>query len=868
MSDIASLGLSIDSRPVTDANSALDQLAIKGNAAATSADKLAAAGAKSETVMRAIQVAADREGISLEEMNKRVDQASASVSSHATASTKATTAVNSHAASLTKAGSAASSAKSELTHLDEITAVLESRMLGLGGNLGLIGQVLQVIGPVGLTAAAGLGAAVVVIDQLVSSANRLGDLSQQLQNLSIVSGLTTTQLQALQNEAIGFGLSTATTSAFLDRFTQQLDGARKGSGTLYAELLKIDPVLLAQISTAKTTTDALNLLSAAYVKAGASKNALASAAGAGRGAAGQVGLLLGDIASKGGVDNLTASVNQLDLLTQKQTADWAKLKTEIDDASLNARNNIASIFSDSVLHSEKNFYDGVLDLSRELKGFSLSDDFNKMTGFFTNPAASLALKTLIGAIPGVGGLVNAASSAYSSFTNRGARANARDKSSEDPNSLTPSSGVYSVTPGATGSIVGTPSVEAAKAALEVSFLGSAATAAERYNAAVLKLSADVTQFTGLTALQGRALTGLALDRDATNASSYATALGSLATTQDKVNVVSLNFQKAMLVNSRLTQDQLTGVKLVAQANDEWSRASASAQIGVFDLSKAQKAVNDQLEVSKREGLFDPKNPDQFAAATQAATNKLNALSDAAKVAGSAFPQITQLGLDAGNLNKQFDTFAVTSANAVTPALRDMLNGTTSLSAGFKSLGLTIVSALEDAIIKLTIIKPLLASLGLGGSGGGLLSLLGIGGGSNAIAAGGVVPGAVGATSVGGAPLISATGLHSGGVVGSESTFTRSVPSSVFANAPRFHTGMLSGEYPAILKKGESVLTPGQMAAVGGRGGDVHMTYAPVYQLTGTSEEIEKIKAAAANDREQFASNVVATVKRAQAGRHL
>ncbi len=52
--------------------------------------------------------------------------------------------------------------------------------------------------------------------------------------------------------------------------------------------------------------------------------------------------------------------------------------------------------------------------------------------------------------------------------------------------------------------------------------------------------------------------------------------------------------------------------------------------------------------------------------------------------------------------------------------------------------------------------------------------------------------------------------HSGGVIGQASNRSRAVPSSWFANAPRYHTGGVVGlaadEYPAILQKNEEVLT--------------------------------------------------------------
>ena len=63
-------------------------------------------------------------------------------------------------------------------------------------------------------------------------------------------------------------------------------------------------------------------------------------------------------------------------------------------------------------------------------------------------------------------------------------------------------------------------------------------------------------------------------------------------------------------------------------------------------------------------------------------------------------------------------------------------------------------------------------------------------------------------------------LHGGGIVGSEQAGFRSLPPMAFAGAPRYHSGGIAGdEVPAILRKGEGVFTPGQMAALGGRGGD-------------------------------------------------
>ncbi len=58
-------------------------------------------------------------------------------------------------------------------------------------------------------------------------------------------------------------------------------------------------------------------------------------------------------------------------------------------------------------------------------------------------------------------------------------------------------------------------------------------------------------------------------------------------------------------------------------------------------------------------------------------------------------------------------------------------------------------------------------------------------------------------------------FHTGGVAGVEQTKIRPVPLDTFQNAPRYHTGLLPGEFPAILEEGEGVFTPGQMKALGG-----------------------------------------------------
>jgi len=52
-------------------------------------------------------------------------------------------------------------------------------------------------------------------------------------------------------------------------------------------------------------------------------------------------------------------------------------------------------------------------------------------------------------------------------------------------------------------------------------------------------------------------------------------------------------------------------------------------------------------------------------------------------------------------------------------------------------------------------------------------------------------------------------MHTGGVVGSGFSMSRNVNPAIFLGARRFHDGLGDDEFPAILQKGERVLTQNQ-----------------------------------------------------------
>jgi tape measure domain-containing protein len=109
--------------------------------------------------------------------------------------------------------------------------------------------------------------------------------------------------------------------------------------------------------------------------------------------------------------------------------------------------------------------------------------------------------------------------------------------------------------------------------------------------------------------------------------------------------------------------------------------------------------------------------------------------------------------------------------------------------------------LLNIALRATIMKPLengITSLlgGLSGGGGfNILSLFGLGGSS-------------GGGNFGTGASVAAMKMHSGGLGGVDGNRIR-VPAAAFINAPRFHTGLGSKEFAAVLEQGERVLTSRQ-----------------------------------------------------------
>ncbi len=199
--------------------------------------------------------------------------------------------------------------------------------------------------------------------------------------------------------------------------------------------------------------------------------------------------------------------------------------------------------------------------------------------------------------------------------------------------------------------------------------------------------------------------------------------------------------------------------------------------------------------------------------------------------------------------KESEQFAKSVGSAFTNAADAVLFQ----GASMKATANNFAAAIEKMIVQALLLKPIEMELSsfmngfftpgsesknntLGGGGalsGGLISAglkaLGMGGGETASSAAAMFDGAPGVVDgagnlVGAASSAASSGgwlssigswigsfFHEGGVVG-EATRTRAISSAVWAGAPRYHTGLGSDEFAAILQRGERVLTAKQNAS--------------------------------------------------------
>lgn len=172
------------------------------------------------------------------------------------------------------------------------------------------------------------------------------------------------------------------------------------------------------------------------------------------------------------------------------------------------------------------------------------------------------------------------------------------------------------------------------------------------------------------------------------------------------------------------------------------------------------------------------------------------------------------GLERGmmRLSKQTSTIAddiedafTKMSEGMTDALFEFIDKGKFGLEGLRKLAADILKDIAKGILQRSVVNPLIgiATSFVSNLAGGIAG--GLSGATSAGASGGGFGGS-GSVAV----------AHTGGIVGLNTRGSRNVPMGLFANAPRFHDGLLrADEVPAILQKGERVIP--KNAEIGGNG---------------------------------------------------
>jgi tape measure domain-containing protein len=181
-----------------------------------------------------------------------------------------------------------------------------------------------------------------------------------------------------------------------------------------------------------------------------------------------------------------------------------------------------------------------------------------------------------------------------------------------------------------------------------------------------------------------------------------------------------------------------------------------------EIQTQLQAINKQTDLKLRTDSASPS--EAFSYGWQKATNDFGTFSQ--------------------NIAKTGEGLAHSLSDNLTNSIYEWARGTKSAGQAFTEMALSVTADIEKMIIKTLVLKAIQGISGVFGGGG-----------------------EGGFTSTGG-------DAHTGGIVGSLGN-SRSLSSSIFAGAQRYHTGGVVGdEVPIIARKGEGVFTTEQMAQLG------------------------------------------------------
>lgn len=262
-------------------------------------------------------------------------------------------------------------------------------------------------------------------------------------------------------------------------------------------------------------------------------------------------------------------------------------------------------------------------------------------------------------------------------------------------------------------------------------------------------------------------------------------LGQLATVEQQVRAREIELQLARLSGINITKEQEGAILALTRAQAEASRLSERSQLGLGGTGDQWRQAEREIQV-----LLDRRiiSLNEVATVQAVYTRRVEDSVKAIELTKAALPGLKALELESASLRGNLDRLGTEISNSFGGAFAEFATGAKTGKDAIKEFEEQLVRSMLNMAVQMTIVKSIAV---------GLQSLLG----------GFVTPAP-------GAPLNILPGqYHSGGIVGSDTVSGRYVHPAYFEQAPRLHGGMMPGEYPAILQRGEGVFTPSQMRAM-------------------------------------------------------
>lgn len=246
------------------------------------------------------------------------------------------------------------------------------------------------------------------------------------------------------------------------------------------------------------------------------------------------------------------------------------------------------------------------------------------------------------------------------------------------------------------------------------------------------------------------------------------------------------------------------------------------------IKRGEEIIRQDNERAKKfeKYLTDLETENELLGVSEKQRRLQNALLDAQEKKGTALTEIERQRVEAamqvGEAYRQQQALADELEGAFERAFDRIGNAVTTMFVEGKAAALEwrnvvggVLSELAQEFIKLAALNPLKNALfGTNYATLGGFDFFGLFGGGGSPGYGGLDYGSYAASGIG---YVGPSAFHTGGIVGKDTGLPRVVANDVFTRAPRFHSGLMPDEFPAILQKGEGVFTQAQMKALGGGG---------------------------------------------------